>query len=455
MKKLEKRSIFCMILAVLLLLSGGIFTYRFVTKGGTWASFPSNRHLYNNGILASGQILDRNGTILSSTTEDGTRIYHKDKTIRLATLHAVGDSAGRIGTGAQTFFASKLSGYNILTGAHPIGGSRNLFLTIDADVCAAAYKALNGKKGTVGVYNYKTGDIICMVSSPTFDPKNPPEIEDGDETYEGVYLNRLLSSVFPPGSIFKLVTTAAAIETMDDLYDQTFQCNGRFQIGDTTITCSKAHGTLSIQDALAVSCNCTYGQLALELGADTLNHYVKKTGLTSSLSIDGIHTATSTFSFSGSDAGSLAWGGIGQGKDLINPCAMMVYVGAIANGGRAQLPHILSKLTTAHGLSVGSYSSGSTGQLISQQTAAQLTEMMRNNVVTNYGANNFPNLNICAKSGTAETGNGNKPHAWFTGFLRDDEHPYAFIVLVENGGSGSAVAGKVANTVLQAAVRAN
>lgn len=455
MKKLEKRSVFCVILAILLLLSGGIFTYRFVTQGGTWASFPSNRHLYTNGVLAAGQILDRNGTVLSSTNETGTRVYHKNKTIRLATLHAVGDSAGRIGTGAQTVFASKLAGYNILTGAYPIGGNRNLSLTIDADVCAAAYKALNGKKGTVGVYNYKTGEIICMVSSPTFDPQNPPEIEEGDDAYDGVYLNRLFSSTFPPGSIFKLITTTAAIDTMEDVYDRTFQCSGRFQIGDTTITCTKAHGTLTIQDALAVSCNCAYGQIALELGADTLNRYVKQTGLTSSYSINGIHTAASTFSFSDLEPGSLAWGGIGQGKDMVNPCAMMVYMGAIANGGSTKAPRILSKLTTAHGLSVGSYSSGSTGQLLSAQTAAQLAEMMRNNVVTSYGARNFPNLDICAKSGTAETGNDQKPHAWFTGFLRDEAHPYAFIVLVENGGGGSSVAGKVANTVLQAAVKAS
>lgn len=454
MKRLEKRSIFCLILAGLLLFSGGVFTFRFVKDGSTWASFPSNRHLYNGGVLATGQILDRSGTVLSST-KNGKRTYNQNKSIRLATLHAVGDSAGRIGTGAQTFFASKLVGYNLITGAYPIGGTRNLYLTIDANVCAAAYRALNGRKGTVGVYNYKTGEIICMVSTPTFDPANPPDIKEDDDTYNGVYLNRLLSSTFTPGSIFKLVTATAAIETMDDLYDRTFHCDGHLNVEGSSITCPRAHGDLTIQEALAVSCNCIFGQLAMELGADTLQHYVDQTGLTQKRSINGISTAGGTFSFSDGDRANLAWGGIGQGKDMINPCSMMIYMGAIANGGSASIPRIISRVTTTQGFSIGSYEAGSTGQLIPQQTAKQLSEMMRNNVVSNYGVRNFPNLDICAKSGTAEVGDGKAPHAWFTGFLRDEEHPLAFIVLVENGGSGSTVAGQVANSVLQAAIKAD
>ena len=93
--------------------------------------------------------------------------------------------------------------------------------------------------------------------------------------------------------------------------------------------------------------------------------------------------------------------------------------------------------------------------MIEPSTAASLQEMMANNVENNYGTYNFPDLNICAKSGTAEVGNGNEPNAWFTGFLNDENNPYAFIVLVENGGYGSEAAGAVANKVLQAAVSSN
>ena len=97
-------------------------------------------------------------------------------------------------------------------------------LTLDADLCKTAYEALEGKKGAVVVYNYKTGAILCEVSTPSFDPGAPPADLDTDETgkYEGVYLNNVLSSTYTPGSVFKVVTTAAAIENIPDLDSRTF-----------------------------------------------------------------------------------------------------------------------------------------------------------------------------------------------------------------------------------------
>ena len=82
----------------------------------------------------------------------------------------------------------------------------------------------------MAVYNYRTGDVLCMVSSPTFDPADPPEIRDGDSRYDGVYLNRVLSSTFAPGSVFKLVTTAAALEQLDGTLDRHFTCTGRLEL---------------------------------------------------------------------------------------------------------------------------------------------------------------------------------------------------------------------------------
>ena len=90
--------------------------------------------------------------------------------------------------------------------------------------------------------------------------------------------------------------------------------------------------------------------------------------------------------------------------------------------------------------------------MLSEETAASLEEMMHNNVVNNYGEGNFPGLDLCAKSGTAEVGGDAAPNAWFAGFIRNEDYPLAFIVLVENGGSGSKVAGQVASTVLQSIV---
>ena len=128
-----------------------------------------------------------------------------------------------------------------------------------------AYDALDGHSGTVAVYNYETGDVICMVSSPSFDPADPPDLSESDEGYEGVYINRFLSSVYTPGSVFKIVTAAAAIENIDDIYERDFECSGSLDVGGDSVTCTSAHGSLKFEDALAVSCNCAFAQLALEI----------------------------------------------------------------------------------------------------------------------------------------------------------------------------------------------
>ena len=454
MKKIEKRTLLCLILTGFLILGLLIFSFRFAFRGGAWASFASNRHLYNtNGELILGRVLDRDGDVLS-WVENGQRQYYADAAVRRATLHAVGDARGNIGTGTLTAFADQLSGYNLVTGASKLNGSGNdLTLTIDAYYNNIAYQALNGKKGTVGVYNYKTGEILCMVSAPSFDPLSPPEDIETNAAYSGAYVNRFLSSAMTPGSIFKCVTLTAALEQIDDLSERTWTCTGSVQIGADTVTCPSAHGELDIESAFAKSCNCVFGQLATELGAETMEKYTKKAGLTARYDVDGIQTAAGSFVFDDAEQNDLAWAGVGQGQDTVNPCAMMVYMGAVANGGRAAVPQLIQSVKTPSGLPTSFSFSKTTGRLIEKDTAAALADMMANNVSVIYGTKRFPGMDICAKSGTAEVGGGLAPNAWFAGFLRDEAHPYAFIVLVENGGSGSSVAGNVAGKVLTAIVR--
>ncbi len=451
MKKLEKRAIICLALAAILLLGLGIFAFRFVVSGDDWASFPANQHLFQNGVLNRGRVLDVNGEVLSDSGESG-RTYNSSYRIRTATLHVVGDTEGQIGSGALSQFADRLSGFNLFTGVYSINGEgRDLYLTIDAELSAVANEALAGRKGTVGVYNYETGEILCLVSSPNYDPVDPPGIE-GDDSYDGVYINRFLSATYTPGSIFKLVTTAAALENKSDLDDWEFVCDGSFEIGEDAITCPSAHGTVDIAEALSVSCNGAFAQLTLELGGDLLERYTEKLGLTDSISINGISTAKGSFTFPNQGDANLAWAGIGQYEDLVNPCSMMVYMGAIANGGVPVLPQIVSKVTTVGGFPLSLYLKKSGSRMLSEDAAAELAELMHNNVVTNYGEGNYPGLDLCAKSGTAEVGGDLEPNAWFVGFIRNEEYPLAFVVLVENGGSGSSVAGSIANKVLQAAV---
>ncbi len=457
MKKITSRAFVCIILAFLLILGSLFFVFRFFTKGGQWASYPSNKHLYSDGVLNCGRVLDQNGTVLASY-DDGWH-YAESESMRRAVLHAVGDPKGSIGSGAMSQFASKLTGYNPITGANTVfSGGRDLYLTIDADVCETAYKALNGKNGTVGVYNYETGEIICMVSSPGFDPADGiPEADSDDSGSDnsGMFINRLLSSKMTPGSTFKLITATAAIENIEDIDNWTFTCTGSTNVGNsgsTVITCVNAHGEVNFEEALTVSCNAAFAQLAIDMGKSVMEKYTKNTGLTSVYSINGISTTASSFDFDYDDEDGLAWSGVGQGRDLVNPCALMIFCGAVANGGKAAVPQIIDHTAFLEGSRTSIYIKRSTSELIKSETASKLCEMMKNNVKNNYGSDNFPGLEIAAKSGTAEVDTSKASNSWFTGFLDDSSHPLAFVVSVEEGGSGAKTAGGIANKVLQAAV---
>ncbi|MGN0659601.1 MAG: penicillin-binding transpeptidase domain-containing protein [Emergencia sp.] len=440
MKKLEKRAIICLTLAAVLFLGICVFTFRFVRDGGEWATFYANQNIYEEGRLAVGKIYDVNGTLLAENA-DGTVHYHDDELIRRATVHAVGDMDGNIGTSAESAFRDRLVGYNLLTGTYSVTGKGNsVTLTIDADICRTAYEALAGRDGLVGVYNYETGEIVCMVSSPGFDPANPPQVAEDDTS--GLYINKFLSANLIPGSIFKLVTSAAAIEQVSGLDSWTYYCSGVSYINGEKITCTAAHGTVDFEDALAVSCNCAFGELTQMVGGGQMEKYVEKLGLTESYDIDGVSTSAGEFEFPKDVPLNLAWAGIGQYNDQLNPCSMMVYMGAIARGGVSVEPKLIHS-------AAGSVKE--TDRMIEESTADRLSDMMKNNVVSNYGEGNFPGLDIYAKSGTAEV-YGRQPNAWFTGFIRNEDAPYAFIVCIENGGYGSSVAGPVANKVLQALV---
>lgn len=450
MKTLQKRAIICLMFAALLILGTGFYTYKLVNDGGQWVSYPANSHIFTNGKLTTGVIKDRNGETLVYNNANGATSFSGSYGIRTALVHTTGDLQGNISTGANVVFRDKMVGYNLVTGVYSLSGQgRTINLTLDAGISKYANELLAGRSGTIGVYNYKTGEIVCMVSSPNFDPADPPTISADDKS--GIYLNRFTSATIVPGSIFKVVTANAALETIDNIDDWSYYCTGSKQYGSYSkdrITCLSAHGNVDLEEALADSCNCAFGALAIEIGPEKLKEYTQMSGLMNSYDLQGIHTKESTFEFNNVDI-DLAWTGIGQHKDLVNPCAMMVYMGAIGGDGQAAKPRLIEDIQFANGLPAGlPFKSGKT-TLVNADTAEKLQSMMRNNVEETYGEWMFPGLNICAKSGTAEGSKTDEPHAWFAGFLDDPDNPYAFIVLVENGGYGTEVAGTIANSVLQ------
>ena len=221
MKMITKRGIFLWILAVAFLFGLGFMTYSLVENGDTWVMKTYNTHIYKNGdLIGAGTIKSADGAVLAET-KDGKRVYAEDPTVRKATLHTVGDTKGFISSGIQSVYKADLTGYNLLFGVYSIeryGKGNNMQLTIDSRVCAKAYSLLSDyKAGTVGVVNYKTGDIVCAVSTPSYDMEDEPSDLNTNSAYEGVYINRLMTGLYTPGSTFKLVTAACAIENIPDL----------------------------------------------------------------------------------------------------------------------------------------------------------------------------------------------------------------------------------------------
>ncbi len=448
MKKLKHRTLFVLLFILLLTTGLVILSVFYVLQGAQWASFSANKHVYSDGRIASGTICDRDGTVLYDCT-DGT--YNEDKATRISTLHAVGDRYGNIATGAKTVFSDQLVGFNLVTGTSGTGNT--ISLTLDAELNNAAYHALGGQKGTVALYNYKTGDILCMVSSPSYDPDDKAEIslvDSGDSRYDGAYLNRFLSSTYTPGSTFKLVTSAAAIEILHNESSFSYHCTGSLTVGSEKITCPSVHGTLDFAGALANSCNGAFATLAIQVGGETLKSYAESAGLLESVNVSGLSSAVGNFTASSVD-NDLGWSGVGQYKDLVNPCAELALMGCIAGEGSAATPRLLDSVTNSAGIPVAHVSTDSSTIGWKASTCKELKSLMHNNVTTKYSQNlNFGDLKVCAKSGTAEVGTS-KPHAWFVGFVDDTDYPYAFVVIVENGGWGSTVAGGVAATLLKAA----
>ena len=436
MRKLEGRAVISLLLIFAMLAGLIFFVVRLEMNGSKWASYYANEHIFRNGTLNAGEVRDRDGDVLLRYSSDGP-IYSDTETIRRACSHLTGDLRFNITTGANIAFRSRLIGYNPITGTEGFLGRKGgkVTLSIDKDLNEVAYNALGWNKGFVCVYNYKTGEIECLVSTPTVDPADP---NGSDNAESGAYINKVISATYPPGSTFKVLTAAAAIEKLDDMDDWTFTCTGSHDLGGSKITCPQAHGTMDFYGALANSCNCAFGQLACDLGTKTMNKYVKNMGLTSSYDINGIETAEGSFNFD-SDMINIGWAGIGQFEDQANPMSMLIFMGAIAGGGSTAEPSLIK--------------GGSSGSidLLDSSTAKQLDQMLRNDVEANYGDDNFPGLELRAKSGTAETGDGGNFHAWFYGYSGD----HAFVVMVENGGAGATVAGPIANTVLQEIVKEN
>ena len=435
MKKTMSRSIISLILALLFLGGLGLLCFRYAVNNSEWANQTYNQYLYSrSGFTDAGTIYDRNGVILAESRDD-KRFYHEDESTRMAMLHTVGDTAYNIEAAVQSHYSAKLNGHSGIFGyglPDKLKPKGDVEVTLDSSVCKQVYEAFEGKKGACLVYNYKTGEVICMVSTPSYDIANEPEVIP-----DGAYLNNVISSTYTPGSIFKMVTTVAALENIPDIEERVFYCEGKKEFDGDDVTCLDSHGEMTLEEAFARSCNIAFAELSTELGRDVMQKTAESLGITRSFSFDSVSTAKGHFELQDANFNELAWAGVGQYTNMVNPAQMAILCGAVANGGEAALPYFVKGEKTEL-----------SGELLDSETAEKLQKIMRYTISDYYGDDMFYPLEVGAKTGTAETTADKESTAWIVGYSRNEECPLAFAVVVEEGGFGYYSAGPIAKIAM-------
>ena len=454
MKNTRKRSIIVMLMSFMFVFGLGVFSYKLVLNSSTWAINPINKHLLGSGLADSGKVLDHDGVVLAQSS-NGKRVYNGNSDIRKAMLHIVGDTERYITTSIQSLYFSDLFGYSFITGINPpafMKMSSDIKVTLNSEVCRAGLNALGDYKGAAVLYNYKTGEVICMSTSPTFDPENLPDFKnDKANKYEGAYLNRVVATSYTPGSIFKLITGAAAIENIADLDTRSFLCQQTLNVEGRNLVCMGYHGNIGFKNAMTQSCNIAFARMAMEMGPGIMNSTANSLGFNRSFNVDKITTSKSKFDVSQASKWELGCSGFGQHTTTVNPMHMAILMGAIANEGVPVMPYVVETIAGSDSQAKKQPKNGE--RLFKTETANKLKENMRNNVVNNYGESLFPNFELCAKTGTAEVSDNKeiKPHGWMVGFSRKAETPFAFAVIVENSDFGIKAAGPVASAIMKSA----
>lgn len=449
MRTINKRIIMVVIVGVIFLTFTIVLMFSMFSNAEEYSLKHVNSHLYESNVLVNaGNIVDKNGVVLAETV-DSERVYNDNADIRTAFLHTIGDNKGFIAGGVQNSFKYELSGYDVLYGVNK-SSETTLHLTLDAQLCAYAYRQIQPYKGCVAVCDYKTGELICVATSPSYDIYNKPSDIDTNDNYEGIYINRFFGGLYTPGSVFKIVTAMSAIENTDGIINRTFTCNGSYKTDSGTVVCNDIHGDLTFEQALNRSCNSAFAQIANELGADKLNEAFASAGLDNNYeTIDRLVTSSGRFSLSADSSQSdVGWAGIGQHTTLVNPYSVLTFICAIANGGTCNQPYFVKSATNENGRTDYSAKPENSGININLSTASLLKKMMRSTVSDYYGDYIFGELTMCGKTGTAES-DDKLSTAWFVGFSDNEEFPYAVVAVLEESGSGLRYAGSLASDVLQ------
>lgn len=440
----------------------GYLSYLQVVKDPTLAANPYNRRTREMETqVRRGNIYDARGVVLAKTEFDGKqgrRVYPLGDDA----AHIIGYISDRYGrAGLESAYDPYLLGMegsdsirnfaNKLLGKEQKGG--DLTLTIDSSLQGFAEQLLGGRRGAVVLIDIQTGALRVVASAPGYDPNHldenwPSLVQAADSPL----LNRAAQGAYPPGSTFKIITAAGALAAKPGLANSTFNCQGYLMVGGYKLTDLATHGEVDLKKALAVSCNTTFAQLGLGLGADSFYRVFKAFGMDQDPD-PGIAVRPGTLAAPGDMIQTeLASSAIGQGEVLVSPLHMALAAAAIANQGVIMRPYLVDSVKDSTGEIVQSAVQRqwltATTPAVSGIIKEGMVDAVRSGTAT---AAAVSGTQVAGKTGSAQNPRG-QTHAWFIGFAPADQPRLAIAVVLENAGSGGSVAAPVGGRLLATAL---
>ncbi len=436
-------------------------SYLQVIRGPAIAANTYNRRFqeYEAQVLR-GAIYDAKGAVLARTEfadGRGRRIYPRGR----ETAHLIGYISELYGrAGLESTYdryllgregADRIRNYvNNILDRQQSGG--DMVLTLDADLQELAVDLLGGRRGAVVILDPRSGAVRVMASSPSFDPNRLGDIWSSLVADEAApLLNRATQGAYPPGSTFKVVTAAGALAEKPDLAAKTFSCPGFIEVNGYKLMDTDVHGEVDLKEALAVSCNTTFAQLGVELGPDGFEKTVKAFGLNQDPGL-GLPAWPGTIAPTDKlHPTELASSAIGQGEVLVSPLQMALVAAAVANKGVIMRPYLVDTVKD----SMGEVILQTSGRKWLTATSPQIAETIKDGMLdaVRYGtatAAAVSGMQVAGKTGSAQNPHGTS-HAWFIGFAPAGQPSLAVAVILENAGSGGAVAAPIAGRLIAAA----
>lgn len=452
----------------------GNITYIQVIKASEYQDMPSNNHTINKArFIKRGSIITADGLTLAESIQQADGTYARSYPNGNLAAHVVGYYSQQYGTmGIENTQNDTLTGskdysswqnaLNSLAGISEPGNS--VQLTIDSRIQRAAEQALAGRVGAIVALDPRSGAVLAWASAPTFDNTNIQAAIEAANASGGAdtsMYDRATLALYTPGSTFKVLTLASALENGLATLDTTYDSPGRMEIGgaDVVNIGERGHGTISLAKAFALSSNTVFGQVADGLGAEKLVATARAFGYGQQLGLDFTTAASVMPNPEEMTEWELAWAGagqpVGQGHTPGPQATVMqnaLMAATIANNGVAMNPYVVSQILAPDGTVLKTTRGRSLGQAVSSGTAEQVKQAMLDVVQNGTGsAAAIAGVKVAGKTGTAETNNANA-NSTFVGFAPYDTPTVAIAVVIEQNAKGEESAAAVGGQVLRAAL---